>query len=657
MPSSLTINIDDLLHFRGVESARVELKASWNDHHTLGQMLETICAFANDFYNVNGGYLVLGVAEEDGVAVLPPKGLDVHAIDLIQKTIRGNCKRIEPEFQPILSPEVVDGRHILVVWAPASDVRPHQAPSSRESSRKEYFVRLGSQTVKAEGQVLTDLLQMTAKVPFDDRRAAAFTVSDLRSTLVREFLHDIRSALSTEQDDIHIYRQMRLLFRVNGHEIPRNVALLFFSDDPEQKGFPGARIEVVHFADDAGGNVLEERVLRGPIHRQIRDCLAYLANLSTSYVEKQVDRAESRTWVSFPHQAMEEAIVNAVYHRSYEGTPEPTKVYLYPDRMEITSYPGPVPGLSREHFLPGHRIPPVPARNRRIGEFLKELRMAEARGTGVPKVFRAMAENGSPRPRFEFDDSRTYFTVTLPAHPEYVVLSALREAALASATGDQAGAIRRLEAAQSALPGSAAIAARLVAELCKQGSLNAAERVYQQFHIQTDSHDEEWVIAALAKGYLDVGRKADAARLLNEVRRTPVGHDLIELAILERRAGRAERAHELFAKAGDHVLGDVRAAHEYAQVKLQLSEKLVRSRKTLDQQARKRLLTEAEDLLRRVLQMNAPQTRQAWAWFNLGQTLRGRGAPKSEIRRAFEEANRILPSEPRFLRELRPRSS
>ena len=120
-----------------------------------------------------------------------------------------------------------------------------------------------------------------------------------------------------------------------------------------------------------------------------------------------------------------------------------------------------------------------------------------------------------------------------------------------------------------------------------------------------DSHDEEWVIAALAKGYLDVGRKADAARLL----------------------------------------------------KLQLSEKLVRSRKTLDQQARKRLLTEAEDLLRRVLQMNAPQTRQAWAWFNLGQTLRGRGAPKSEIRRAFEEANRILPSEPRFLRELRPRSS
>ncbi|HSN97330.1 MAG TPA: ATP-binding protein [Candidatus Nanopelagicales bacterium] len=67
MPSCLPINIDDLLHFRGVESPRVELKASWNDQHTLGQVLETICAFANDFYNVNGGYVVIGVEEQDGV--------------------------------------------------------------------------------------------------------------------------------------------------------------------------------------------------------------------------------------------------------------------------------------------------------------------------------------------------------------------------------------------------------------------------------------------------------------------------------------------------------------------------------------------------------------------------------------------------------------
>jgi len=60
-------------------------------------------------------------------------------------------------------------------------------------------------------------------------------------------------------------------------------------------------------------------------------------------------------------------------------------------------------------------VPSVPARNRRIGEMLKELKLAEARG--IRKVFRAMIDNGSPPPRYEFDEERTYFTVILPAHP------------------------------------------------------------------------------------------------------------------------------------------------------------------------------------------------------------------------------------------------
>jgi len=43
-------------------------------------------------------------------------------------------------------------------------------------------------------------------------------------------------------------------------------------------------------------------------------------------------------------------------------------------------------------------------------------RLAEARGTGVPKIYRTMRENGSPEPRFDFDAPRSFFRVTLPAH-------------------------------------------------------------------------------------------------------------------------------------------------------------------------------------------------------------------------------------------------
>jgi len=56
-------------------------------------------------------------------------------------------------------------------------------------------------------------------------------------------------------------------------------------------------------------------------------------------------------------------------------------------------------------------------RNRRIGDFLKELELTEGRGTGIPKIQRAMQSNGSPPAEFKTDDDRTFFTIVLPMRP------------------------------------------------------------------------------------------------------------------------------------------------------------------------------------------------------------------------------------------------
>jgi ATP-dependent DNA helicase RecG len=255
-----------------------------------------------------------------------------------------------------------------------------------------------------------------ARIPFDDQPAPSLSIYDLSCSLVREFLQEVGSALIEEPDDQEMYRSLRLVYRMNGHEVPRNVALLFFSDDPD-RFFAGARIDVVLFRDGAEGDLIEERIFRGPLHRQVRDCLGYLRNLAGQFVRKHPDRPEASTWAAYPLAAIEEAVVNGVHHRDYRIN-EPTKVYLYPKEMVVTSYPGPVRGLKLEDFASGRRIPQVPARNRRIGELLKEMKLAETRSTGVPKIFQAMAANGSPEPRFEFDEGRTYFTVVLPIHAE-----------------------------------------------------------------------------------------------------------------------------------------------------------------------------------------------------------------------------------------------
>ena len=652
MPSCLPINLNDLLHLCGVESPRVEFKASWDDRTTGLQVLHTICAFANDFQNLNGGYIIIGVAQDEGRAVLPPKGLTPKEVEAAMHWLRGKCHTIDPVYQPILSPEVIDNQRILVVWAPGSDVRPHQALDKNDKGERKFYIRLGDETVDVtrKPELLTQLMQLTARVPFDDRRAQHATILDIRETKVREFLQDIRSDLVYEQDTKTMYRNLRIGVPVNGHDLPKNVGLLFFSQDPEQ-WFPGARIEVVQYAADVGGNLLEEKIFcKRPIHEQLRECLGYLENLSVRQLEKMNNRPDAAGWVSYPSQALREALVNAVYHRSYDAMPEPVKVYLYPDRMEIISYPGPVPGIEKRHLEGLEPLPPVPSRNRRIGEFLKELRLAEGRGTGLPKVRRSMQENGSPLPQFDYDESRSYFRVTLPAHPEYIAVLALQDATRLRALGNTKGALDRLRTTLRDCPSSIVVALELVSELARAKDLPAAKSVLDMFITQNPSANANRLLLAVVSAYLDAGQRTDARMLLDRIPEYAPEQDVIEAAIQEKRAGRFDKAHRYFENAGEEVLRDVKALHEFAQTKIKLADNARERRiaKRTTPMTYYRILREAHDMLERVVQMEAPATRRAWAWFDLGRVLNKLKAPRSEVHRAFTEACRLQPDEVRF---------
>ena len=650
MHSILPINIEEVLS-GAVESARLEFKASWESQTTGYQVLKTLCAFANDLQNLNGGYIVLGVAEREGVTVRPAKGLKETEVDQAQKWIRGNCNRIEPTYMPVFDTVQVDNQKVVVLWAPASDNRPHQAPDGPHG-QKRFWIRVGSETVEAKDGIRTMLLQQTARVPFDDRRAFDATNDDLSISLVREFLADVRSDLTKESDANRIYFNMQITVRANGETVPKNIGLLFFSNNPLQ-WFRGARIEIVEFSDDTGGNTLEEKVFNGPIHHQLRQCLNWLESMTTRHLEKQGNQPETRGWISYPLPALREALVNAIYHRSYEEAVEPTKVYLYPNRIEIISYPGPVMGIQKENLLGDRPLPPFPARNRRIGEFLKELGLAEGRGTGVPKIRESLTQNGSPDPTFDFDEQRTYFRATLPAHPEYVALRILRDYAYRQATGDAMGARRLLERAWAEGLHSPSVAVALVRDYASLEDLAAARHLVDEIPRERLSEYAR-ALTALAGALMDDRKELEARRVLDKLPSLLAAQDACEAAIAERRAGREDRAHRLFERAGDLVLKDVRALHEFAQTKMNLAGILVRtkSRRPVDRQVRNRLLGEASTYLERVLQMDAPLTRHAWAWFDLGRVRSWLQRPKNEIVEAFEHAVTLAPDEQRFRNEL-----
>ena len=77
----LPINISQLIKERVVESSRIEYKAGWNPE----AVVHTICAFASDIDNIGEGYIVIGVAEDNGAPCQPVSGLHKASIDVINK--------------------------------------------------------------------------------------------------------------------------------------------------------------------------------------------------------------------------------------------------------------------------------------------------------------------------------------------------------------------------------------------------------------------------------------------------------------------------------------------------------------------------------------------------------------------------------------------
>ena len=72
-------------------------------------------------------------------------------------------------------------------------------------------------------------------------------------------------------------------------------------------------------------------------------------------MRKVTGQAEADRFYNFPFEAVEEALANAVYHKSYE-LGAPIEVQVWPDKIEILSFPGPVPPVNAQILAENKRI-------------------------------------------------------------------------------------------------------------------------------------------------------------------------------------------------------------------------------------------------------------------------------------------------------------
>ena len=165
--SRLPINLEDLLRHRTVERDRIEYKAGWNPD----AIVRTLCTSpttsrtsaadtSSSVRTATGtgsrcfpqwGYRITGSIRFDGAS--RPLPLDPAAV------------------LPDVEPGKVEGRNLIVLWAPGGQNRPYKAPKEVTAKHKtyHYYIRRYSSTVEAKGDPRGEMLSLTATVPFDDR--------------------------------------------------------------------------------------------------------------------------------------------------------------------------------------------------------------------------------------------------------------------------------------------------------------------------------------------------------------------------------------------------------------------------------------------------------------------------------------------------------
>lgn len=314
---AIPTNIETLLNGNVVESARLEFKKNWNPE----SILHSICAFANDIDNWGGGYIIIGIDEDNGKPRLPIYGLDIKEIDKVQKELLNRCKLMQPEYMPIVEPVVYQNKHILIVWCPGGSIRPYKCPITLDKAKSKgysYYVRKMSSTIKATPEIEKELYSLSNQIPFDDRINHKAQIQDLKLPLIQNYLYEIKSKLykeSKNMDFVELCQSLRIVDGTPEYLKPVNVGLLFFNDMP-QDFFPYSQIEIVDLRKGEEGDSMIENIFKGPLDYMIKSALRFLQNnLIEEKIEKVPYQAEAIRYFNYPYQALEEAIVNAMYHR------------------------------------------------------------------------------------------------------------------------------------------------------------------------------------------------------------------------------------------------------------------------------------------------------------------------------------------------------
>ncbi len=334
------------------ESETVELKLIVTDF-----IKKEIVAFANS----EGGTIYIGVSDDGevvGIEDSDKSGLQVSSM------VHDNIK---PDLSMFVSYRTLnfDGKEVLSIDVERGTNRPYYL--ANKGLRPEgVYIRHGFSSIPASDSTIRNMIKETD--------------GDVYEAL-RSINQDLTfNSCENEFKNRNIDFKEQTLKLVSNDGLYTNLGLLLSDQCPYT-------IKAAVFEDYDQSLFKDRNEFSGSLLKQLEDVYSYIDkyNNNRSTFDK-LWRIDTR---DYPEKALREALLNSIVHRDYSYSAS-TLISIYKDRLEIVSVGGLMPGYELKDIKNGLSD----TRNPNLANIFYRLKLIEAYGTGIKKIYDAYELSG-----------------------------------------------------------------------------------------------------------------------------------------------------------------------------------------------------------------------------------------------------------------------
>jgi ATP-dependent DNA helicase RecG len=341
---------------------------------------ETLATTMTAMANSLGGTVLLGVVGPTGNMV----GVRnvANAVDLV---LQAALSIDPPLIIPLPQVMRINGKAIIVAQIPPG--MPHAY-----ALEGRYLERQGTSNAPMKSRELRRLIIERGEVSFETEIVREATLQDIDWDKVKSYTANLTGMGETTVESILVKRGC--LVERDGTLHPTNAGILLFGKDP-QRFLRGADITAARFASETMSDTFSRQDVMGTLPDQIRRAEMFMVDHLRKDIQLGQTMARAEQF-EYPLEAARELVVNAVAHRDYQISGDGIRLFIFNNRMEVTS-PGGLPGPVTIANIKDERF----SRNPAIVQVLSDMGFIERLGYGVDRVIDLMRQQNLRAPEFE----------------------------------------------------------------------------------------------------------------------------------------------------------------------------------------------------------------------------------------------------------------